>query len=322
MKTRKDIFAWVLDRLSGTYPNDERTSRINEKGFALCGLFYILTLLVRTLRMLLNTTYTDHYREVFSDKTAMYIRLYCLTHTNDHLDPVLFTPAVLLIMLCIIFGITIKQRRKEAPVRKKAHAKLRLAELPRAAAALLSGKSPEDERTVQAFERGFAVCGLLGFLYYAFCVLFMVWCRYPFSALLLMCAAPVPLSYVKLRENILTPPRFAHIRLSVKHLLLRLPVYLLAVLPYLAFISFAPTLYSAIGGSDHTTVYSESLLIMFFQVLRDGFINWIHGPIRLPGNAVFYAAMIYLLVVIIHEFVVCFYRKQMQKMDAEENDLS
>lgn len=322
MKTRKDCFAWLLDRLSGTYPNDERTSRINEKGFALCGLCYIPALLIRTVRVLLYSSNYSYVKETFTDKSDLFIKIYNKTHTNSHIDPSVFAPAVLLIMLCIILGITVKQRRKESPVQRKARMKLRLTELPRAAAALLSGKSPEDERTVHAFERGFAVCGLLGFGYYGFCWLFLVWCRFPFSPLILMCAAPVLLSFVKLRGKILTPPRFAHIRLNIRHLLLRLPVYLLAVLPYLAFISFAPTLYSAIGGPDNTTVYSESLLIMFFQVLRDGFINWIGKPKHLNSYALFYAAMIYLLVVIIHEFTVWFYRKQMQKMDAEENDLS
>ena len=302
MKKRKDIFAWVLDRLSGTYPNDERTSRINERGFALSGLFYVFSLAVRSVRVLLTGSF----------------------YTNNCIDPASFAPAVFCIMFLILLGLTVRQRRQSTSVQEKTVPKLRITDLPRAAASLLSGTHAEDERTVHEFERGFAVCALLGFAYYGFCILFAFadWCKYCFSSFILLCVPPVLLAYVKLRENILTPPRFAHIRLSIKHLLLRLPVYLLAVLPYLALISFAPTLYSSIGGADCTTVYSESLLIMFFQVLRDGFMDWIHGPFRLPGNSPLYAALIYLLVVLIHEFVVWIYRKQMQKMDAEENDLS
>ena len=49
MKTRKDCFAWLLDRLSGTYPNDERTSHINEQGFALVGFFYIFAMAARSV---------------------------------------------------------------------------------------------------------------------------------------------------------------------------------------------------------------------------------------------------------------------------------
>lgn len=300
MKKRKDRFARLLDRLSGTYPNDERISRINEKGFALCGLFYISALAVRSVRVLLNG--------------SLYV--------NDHLEPAVFAPAVFAVMLLIMAGITVKQRRRETPVQGKEHQRLRPADLPRAAAAFLSGKSPEDERTAEAFERGFAVCALLGFAYYGFCFLFVVWSEYLWSTMAAVCIAPVLLGYVKLRENILTPPRFAHIRLSTKNLLLRLPVYLIAVLPYLWAISFFPTLYDSLGGADGTKIYSESLLIMFFQLVGDGFRDWLRGPWHIASFAWFYAALIYLAVVILHEIIVLYYRKQMQKMDAEENDLS
>ena len=300
MRNRNSGFTRLLDHLSGTSPNDERTSRINERGFALSGLFYVFALAVRSVRILLEGSF----------------------YTNSHVDPSSAAPAVFCAMFFILLGITVRQRRQSAPVQEKTVRKLHISELPRAAAALLSGMHEEDERTTQAFERGFAVCALLGFAYYGFCTLFVVWCRYFLSSLILLCVPAVLLTYVKLRENILTPPRFAHIRLSVRHLLLRLPVYLLAVLPYLALASFLPTVYGSIGGPDADIIYSDSLLIMFFQVLDDALKQWVHGTWHVPGYAMYYAAMIYLLVVLIHEFVVWVYRKQMQKMDAEENDLS
>ena len=155
----------------------------------------------------------------------------------------------------------VKQRRKEAPVPEKKHVKLRLTELPRAAAALLSGKSPEDERTVLAFERGFAFCALLGFAYYGICLFLTVWCPYLFFNFFCMCAAPVLLGIVKLRENILTPPRAAHIRLNTKSLLLRLPVYALAAFPFFFIAVFYPTVYDTMGHvGDGQIKISESYL--------------------------------------------------------------
>ena len=299
MKKRKDKFARMLDRLSGTYPNDERTSRINEKGFALCGLFYLIVMAFHSVQVL----------------------LFARRYVNSHIEPAVIAPAVFGVMVLIMLVITLKQRSKETPVQNKSHIKLRPAELPRAAAALLSGKSPEDERTVHAFERGFAVCALIGIAYFSYCWLFVVWSQYFWFISFFLPVAPLLLSYVKMRENILTPPRFAHIRLNTKTLLLRLPVYLLGVLPYLFVCSFFPTLYSSIGGSERDT-YSNNLFIMFLQVVGDGLKDWFKEPKHISGTALCYAFLIYLIIVIIYEFIVWVYRRQMKKMDAEENDLS
>ncbi|HAG13647.1 MAG TPA: hypothetical protein DCG49_07270 [Ruminococcus sp.] len=300
MKTQNQLFNRLLDQLSGTHPNDERTSHINEQGFALCGLFYICALAVQSVRFLSDGSF----------------------YTNGHFDPAAVSPVVLAVMILIMLRITCVQRRKESHLQQKTHGKIRLYELPRAAAALLSGQCPEDERTTLAFERGFAVCGLIGIAYFGFCMLFVIWCRFFFSTLVLLCAAPVLIGYVKLRENILTPPRFAHIRLSTKHLLLRLPVYLIAVLPYLILSNYALSLFAAVGGPAGDRIYSESLFIMFFQVLGDGLKDWIRNPWIASNDIFYYAAMIYLGVMIVLEFTVFFYQKQMKKMDAEENDLS
>ena len=300
MKTHNSLFARTLDRLSGTHPNDERTSHINEMGFALCGLVYIPTIAIRTVRLL----HSGDFR------------------TNTYADPSCLAPPVLAVMVLIMLCITLWQRRKETPLQNKTQCRLQIAELPRAAAALLSGKSPEDERTVLAFERGFAVCGLLGILFYAVNVLFLVYNQYGIESLWLLCAAPVLIAYVKLRKNIMTPPRFGHIKLNMQKLLLRLPVYLIAALPYLAFRCYLPALFDFIGNLGGDEVYSSNLVIMFFQLLRGGFIYWIHNPQRIEGNVLRDTLLIYLLVVLINEVPVFIYRKQMQKMDAEENDLS
>ena len=296
MKTCKQLFLRLLDRLSGTYPNDERISRINEKGFALCGLFYIFVMAYRSVQVLTANTW----------------------YVNSHLEPALLAPVFLAVMLLMILGIAVKQRRKETPVQKKAKIKWGLKELPRAAAALLSGKSPEDERTVQAFECGFAVCGLLGILYFAICMLFVLWSRYLYSTLLLLFAAPLLLGYVKMRENIMTPPRLVHIPLSIKHPLLRLPVYVLAVLPFLFMDSYTMSLGSGWSNADFCT---DNLLIMFFQVLWKNLKEWICSPL-VTAQSLKYCALIFLFVALIYEIKVEFYQKQMEKMDAEENDLS
>ena len=300
----RTIEAWYhrrLDRLSGTYPNDERTSRINEKGFALCGLFYAAALAVRTVRVL-----TDREPVV-----------------NGQLNPAVFAPAVLGIVILIMLCITVKQRRKESPVQEKAHKKLRLTELPRAVAALLSGKSPEDERTVQAYERGFAVCALLGFTYYGVCMFFTVWCPYLFTNFFCMCAAPVLLGMVKLQENILTPPRSAHIRLSTKHLLLRLPVYTLAAFPYFFIANLYPTVYDTLGNiGDGELRISQNFFLMFWQLLGMSVRRFFSQPIQINGGSWLYFAAGFLIIALIHECTVRLFRKQMQKMDAEENDLS
>lgn len=300
----KAIEAWYyrrLDRLSGTYPNDERTSRINEKGFALCGLFYIAALAVRTVRVLID-------RQPF---------------VNRHLNPAISAPAVFGVMLLIVLGITVKQRRKEAPMPEKKHVKLRLTELPRAAAALLSGKSPEDERTVLAFERGFAFCALLGFAYYGICLFLTVWCPYLFFNFFCMCAAPVLLGIVKLRENILTPPRAAHIRLNTEHFLLRLPVYALAAFPFFFIAVFYPTVYDTMGNvGDGQIKISESYFGMFWQLIGMSCKRFVSQPIRIAGGSWLIFAAGFLVIALIHEYAVLLFRKQMTKMDAEENDLS
>lgn len=302
MKMLEKWFVRRLDRLSGTYPNDERVSRINEKGFALCGLCYIIVLTCRFLYGLI------HYQ------TKLFFM------RND----VFFDVIVLGIMLLIILAITLRQRRTETPVQEQTKEKLHLAELPRFAAKLLTGKCPKDERTVQAFERGFAVCALIGFAYFSvsFLLFYAFLNHYFFTTVYSLFAAPVLLGYVKLHENILTPPRFANIRLSTKHLLLRLPVYLLAVLPYLFVRAFFPTAFDTIGGDLPQKIYSENLFVMFFQVVGDGFKNWVRHPFRVPADALCYAVLIYLAVVILFEYLVFLYRRQMKKMDAEENDLS
>ena len=300
-----DRFAWLLDRLSGTYPNDERTSHINEKGFALIGLLYIPAFAVRGICGL------------FVNRPRWGLLSRCVSGALDL--------PLLLIMLLILFGITVKQRRSEEPISQKPHRKIRLTELPAAAAAVLSGKSPEDERTVRAYERGFAVCALLGLAYLLFSMLLTVFNAYFLSTSILLCAAPLILYIVKLLENILTPPRFAHIRLNTKHLLLRLPVYTLAVVPYLAVISFLPHTYDMIGNMmepDIYTEYSDNLAVMFLQFCRASFMTWIHHPLPISVVFLYYAALIYLAVVLFHEVTVWIYKRQMQKMDAEENDLT
>lgn len=303
----KAIEAWYyrrLDRLSGTYPNDERTSRINEKGFALCGLFYIAALAVRTVRVLID-------RRPF---------------VNGYLNPAISAPAVFGVMLLIVLGITVKQRRKESPVPDKKRQKLRLTELPRAAAALLSGKSPEDERTVQAFEHGFAVCALLGFVYYGICLFFTAWCPYLFFNFHCLCAAPVLLGIVKYRENILTPPRAAHIRLSTEHFLLRLPVYLLAALPFVLILLLIPGVYDAVGGVGSGETYSENPVLMLLQLsgraIWGAFGRTIRGETEIPVRYLLFSVLIVLGITLFREITVNFYRRQMKKMDAEENDLS
>ena len=302
MTTLEKRFARRLDRLSGTYPNDERTSRINEKGFALCGLFYMLALAVRILVVLI---FGEPYAYSYSDSW---------NNWWDH--------ALLAIMVFIMLGITVKQRRKEGTVQKKQRIRLRPAELPRAAAALLSGKSPEDERTVRAFERGFAVCALLGFLYFSISFLLCMKCKYYTSNFLLMCAAPLPVGFVKRSERIMTPPRAAHIRLNTGHVLLRLPVYLLVVLPFLFALNFFPGAYDAVGRFSGEKPYSEHLLIMFFQVVGDAFRDWIAHPWLISRTGILYCVLFYLLITLYYEITVDIYKKQMRKMDAEENDLS
>ena len=308
MKTSKDAFAWMLDCLSGTSPNDERTSRINEDGFALCGIFYIAALAVRGTVGLLSgwNGAANHW-----DRIPVWTKI-----VSGQLDlPVLCL--MLLIMLCI----TVRQRSKASPVRHAAPVRMRIAQLPRTAAALLSG-GRADERSIRAFSRGFAVCGLIGIVYLCFCHLLAVWNWAQISTLVLLCAAPLPLAYVKLRENILTPPRFGHIRLSIRHLLLRLPLYLLPTVPYLLLASWLPAVNDGMGGETHMRAYSESLFVMFFQVLGDGLREWMRGPRLLSPQFLYYAAMIYLGVALVHEFSVFVYRRQMRQMDAEENDLS
>ena len=301
MKTFEAWFARRLDRLSGTYPNDERTSRINEKGFALCGLFYFFALAVRSVRVILANR----------------------PFVNLHRDPATTAPAVFGIMILLMLCITVRQRRKEAPAAKKTSLKLHPAELPRAAAALLSGKSPSDERTVLAFERGFAVCGLLGIAYYGFCCLFIVWCWYFFSSFLCLFAAPLLLAYVKLRKNILTPPRSAHIPLNTKHLLLRLPVYALAAFPFFFIVNFFPTVYDTLGNiSDESVKFSSDLFMMFLQMLGMSFKAFFTHPVNVSSASWLYYAAAFLIIAIFREFTVWIFRKQMIKMDAEENDLS
>ena len=297
MMRTPNIATRLLDHLSGTWPNDERTSRINEKGFALCGLFYILAFAVRGIWCLTQAPFGR-------DALARSV--------NGTLDL-----PVLAVMLVIMAAVTVTQRRRETPVPQKAHAKLSLAELPRAAAALLSGRSPEDERTVQAFERGFVACGVIGIAYCVYCWLLIVWSRYLLSTFVLLVAAPVLVGYVKLRENILTPPRFLHIPLDTAHLLRRLPVYLIGVVPYLFLASYVPTIPEHMAGT-----YSESLFVMFWQVIGETFVAWLHGPWHLAPQFLYYAGMIYLAIVIVHEFTVFLYRRQMARMDVEENDLT
>ena len=118
------------------------------------------------------------------------------------------------------------------------------------------------------------------------------------------------------------PPRAAHIRLNTKHVLLRLPVYLLAVLPLLFVLNFFPGAYNAAGRFSGEKTYSEHLLIMFFQVAGDTFRNWIAHTWRISRTGVLYFVLFYLLITLYYEITVDLYRKQMQKMDAEENDLS
>ena len=297
MVKHRDRFADMLDRLSGTYPNDERTSRINEKGFALCGLFYIAALILRAIYGLLFGLSFRRVNGVSLNDAK-----------SDHV--------ILAAMMIIMIAITAKQRNKENPAQNRTHKKTHLTELPRAAAELLSGT--EDERTVHAYERGFAVCSLIGFAYFGICFIFMIWNHYWQSTLLLLIAAPVLIGIVKMRENILTPPRLAHIKLNTKHLLLRLPVYILAVLPYMFFITFVIN-----GRVDYDgKIYSTNLFIMFLQVLGDTFVKWLHSPGPLPGFCLFWSAVIYIAVLLFHEFLVHFYCSQMRRMDAEENDIS
>ncbi len=313
MKTHKDLFARELDRLSGTYPNDERTSRINEKGFALIGCFYIFMLVFRILLMLASRILIELVHPI-----RWYGELSEAAHCGQLDLP------VLAVMLLVILGIILKQRRRETPVQQKPQIRLRLADLPRTAAALFSGKSPEDERTVRAYERGFAVCALLGIVYFGVRFIFVSCLGRPISTVICLLAAPMLLTFVKMRENILTPPRFVHIRLSTEHILLRLPLYLLAVLPYLWFVTFLSATYEAIGMMPDVgpKTYSDSMFIMFFQYLGDGFREWTHSPLRISAESVYCAALIYLWVVILHETAVYLYRRQMKKMDAEENDLT
>ena len=302
MMQRKDWFARLLDRLSGTYPNDERTSHINEQGFALVGFFYIFAMAARSVYGLVQ-----NWRGVKS----------YMPMPDQLIDRIMLG-----IMVLIILVITVQQRRSETSPQKKTHVRLHLTELPRAAAVLLSGKSPEDERVMHIYERAFAVCGLLGIAYFGFSVLFIIWSRYCTSSLIYLCLAPVLLGYVKLRENILTPPRALHIRLNPKNLLLRLPVYLLIVLPFFWLANYLPGLYDSIGGPQHNTIYSESLFIMFLQVIRDSLVDWVHEPWLITGEGWQTVGLIFLGILIFHEFIVWVYRKQMQKMDAEENDLT
>ena len=296
-------FVRHLDRLSGTYPNDERTSRINEKGFALIGLVYMIALV---FRILYNLLFPRDYRP------------------ESRLTDTCFDYVILGAMLLIMLVITVCQRRKEKPAQSKKKRKLRLAELPAATAALLMGKRPADERTVHAFEQGFAVCALIGLIYFSIwhlCV-YLFWNRYFMSTMYLLIAAPVLLSIVKLRENILTRPRVVHIPLSLRHLLLRLPVYFLVLLPFLIALSFVLGASNALDITDGTEIWSSSMSAMLMQVLGVIFKKWIRDPFHIPHESKYYFAVIYLGVAIIYEFIVWLYKKQMQKMDAEENDLS
>ncbi len=61
---------------------------------------------------------------------------------------------------------------------------------------------------------------------------------------------------------------------------------------------------------------------MFLQVVGDGLKDWFKEPKHISGTALCYAFLIYLIIVIIYEFIVWVYRRQMKKMDAGENDLS
>lgn len=303
MATRNSFFTRLLDRLSGTYPNDERTSRINEKGFALCGLFYFVVMALQSYDVVRHE--------------SLYV--------NGMLNPTVLAPPVFGIMLLIMLGITVMLRRKEAPAKHKNRIRLRLSELPRAAASLLSGRSPEDERTVQAFERGFAVCALLGFAFYAICMLLAVSCPHQLLTLFNLCAAPVLVGYVKLRENILTPPRFTHIRLNINNILLRLPVYLLAVIPFLIAASLTLSAAEFLGSLKLPLpfrVSDDNMFVMFWQFFLPSLKFWIHDPWHIPGASVRICALLYLAVVILNEFRVWLFRSQMKKMDAEENDLS
>lgn len=304
MKRTETRFVRHLDRLSGTYPNDERTSRINEKGFALIGLVYIVVLVFRVLH---NLLFPLHYKP------------------ESRLNDTLFDKVILGIMLLIMLVITVRQRRQESPAQSKKKMKLRIADLPAAAAALLMGKRPADERTVHAFERGFAVCALIGLTYFSvwFLLFYLFWNRYFWTTMYLLIAAPVLLGIVKLRENILTRPRVVHIPLSLKHLLLRLPVYFLVLLPFMIALSFAlgssksldPT-----GGG--TAFWSSRMSVLLLQTLGIMFKAWIRDPFHIPKQSPYYFAMIYLGVAVIYEFIVWIYKKQMKKMDDEENDLS
>ena len=300
MTKRKDLFTRLLDQLSGTYPNDERTSRINEKGFALCGFFYIIALTVRMCY-------------------AMYLKTKPIYR---QMPEAFFDRIVLGIMLLIMLIITLRQRRKKSSAPKAVHTKLRLTELPRAAAAFLSGKSVQDERTMHIYERGFAVCALIGIAYFGISVLLTLQCALIVSTFLLLCTAPVLLGYVKLRENILTPPRALHFRLNPNHLLLRLPIYLLIVLPFFFMANYLPEVYNSIGRISEEMPYSENLLIMFFQVIGGSIKEWLHHPYMITSTGWLYTALLFLIVLTFHEHLVWLFRKQMKQMDAEENDLS
>lgn len=297
MKMHRDRFAQMLDRLSGTQPNDERISRINERGFALAGLFYIPALAVRGLYGLLSGSMRADFPG------------FCVSGGLD--------AAVLAVMLLVLAVTAARLRSRDAAPNRRLHLK----ELPRAAAALLCGKDTEDERTVRAFVRGFAVCALIGAAYFGVCFLLAVWNRFFWSTLLLLCAAPVLLGLVKERENILTPPRAANIRLDTKHFLLRLPVYLLAVLPFLIFAGIALAASELLGGQA-SGGYSDNLFVMFFQVLGDAAGSWLRKPWHIPRESLRLDALLYFGVVLFHEAALLRFRRQMRRMDEEENDLS
>ena len=227
-------------------------------------------------------------------------------------------------MLLIMLVITVRQRRQESPAQSKKKLKLRIADLPAAAAGLLMGKRPADERNIHAFERGFAVCALIGLTYFSiwFLLFYLFWNRYFWTTMYLLIAAPVLLGIVKLRENILTRPRVLHIPLSLKHLLLRLPVYFLVLLPFLIALSFALGAGNCLNPAGEIPLWSNKWSVLLLQTLGMMFKAWIRDPFHIPKQSPYYFAMIYLGVAVIYEFIVWIYKKQMKKMDDEENDLS